>query len=600
MLGVRLVLITLVLLVLGMIGFAITPPAGRNRSFAQPQLPGPGIPAPANPGAANPADPPAVADPPPIRKPVQVLGDLRFAASNGVTAVALSPDAKLFATGGNAGYRFSSSKDVKSLSPVFLWDAATGKQIARLDGHEKLVNRIVFAPDSQTLYTGGSVSTPTISEPDQVLRVWDCAHHKQLRRFQATHWSLTPDGRTLLTVESLHGLADGLNPVPARFAIHVWDTQTWKEVWSYDEVGQMLASAAITPDGRSIACGTLDGKVRMWDRTTSKEHPALAGMKESVHLLAFSPDGKTLAAASEWAFSGEQVRPVVLWDWAAGRELRRLNGHTAAILTVVFTPDGKHIITGSRDRTARAWEAATGEEAARLSQDRWGYVHCLSVSADGKTVYVADGGLRPRFVDFASRKEIALDPPIAKPPVTLPFPTAGELPSSRWVDHECAIPGSQVLRTGPGDQDWGVRLVDLPSGKTVRHFAAGWVVVFDCTPDGKTLATYGHLARDGSHRATAVQLWDIATGKQVGTVGSNDPRPDYALRFSPDGKLLAVRHHGGTVGLWDVATGKQVLRLEADGWWPGPFTFSRDGRFLVSGSKDSPLLVVWDISTDGK
>jgi WD40 repeat protein len=362
----------------------------------------------------------------------------------------------------------------------------------------------------------------------------------------------------------------------------------------------MLASAAITPDARWIACGTHDGKVRIWDRTTDKEHGALTGMKENVHLLAFSPDGKTLAAASEWAFSGEQVRPVVLWDWVAGQELRRLQGHTAAILTLVFTPDGKHLLTGGRDLTGRVWGVATGEEVARVSRDRWGYVNCLTVSADGKTIYVADGGLRPRFVDFPSRKEIALEPPVASHPSPLPFPIAGELPSSKWADHECRLPGGQVMRTVTGDLDWGVRLVDLSSGKTVRHFAKGWVVVFDCTPDSKMLATYGHPARDGGHRATAVQLWDIATGKQIGTVGSNDPRPDYALRFSPYGKLLAIRHHGGTVGLWDVGTGKEVLRLDADGWWPGPFTFSKDGRSLVSGSKDSPLLLVWDISTDGK
>lgn len=193
-----------------------------------------------------------------------------------------------------------------------------------------------------------------------------------------------------------------------------------------------------------------------------------------------------------------------------------------------------------------------------------------------------------------------LKPPVANQPPPPPFPTAGELPCSRWVDHECRLPGGQVTRSETGDLDWGVRLVDPASGKTVRHFAKAWVVVFDCTPDGKTLATYGHIARDGSHHATAVQLWEIATGKQIGAVGTNDPRPDYALRFSPDGKRLAVRHHGGTIGLWDVVTGKEVLRLDADDWWPGPFTFSNDGRFLVSGSKESPVLLVWDISTDAK
>lgn len=108
-------------------------------------------------------------------------------------------------------------------------------------------------------------------------------------------------------------------------------------------------------------------------------------------------------------------------------------------------------------------------------------------------------------VDFGSRKEIALEPPVANQPTPLPFQTAGQLPSSRWGDHECELPGGQLMRSGTGDLDWGVRLIDLPSGKTVRHFATGWVFVFDCSPDGKTLATFGHPARDGGHRATAVR-----------------------------------------------------------------------------------------------
>jgi len=65
--------------------------------------------------------------------------------------------------------------------------------------------------------------------------------------------------------------------------------------------------------------------------------------------VAFSPDGQTLA-------SGSDDTTVRLWQVSDGTLLRTLEGHTDTVLSVAFSPDGQTLASGSWDRTVRLWE----------------------------------------------------------------------------------------------------------------------------------------------------------------------------------------------------------------------------------------------------
>ena len=67
--------------------------------------------------------------------------------------------------------------------------------------------------------------------------------------------------------------------------------------------------------------------------------------------MAFSPDGSTLA-------SGSLDETIRLWDAVSARSQVILEGHGDAIRSVVFSPDGNTLASGSYDKTIRLWDTA--------------------------------------------------------------------------------------------------------------------------------------------------------------------------------------------------------------------------------------------------
>jgi hypothetical protein len=79
------------------------------------------------------------------------------------------------------------------------------------------------------------------------------------------------------------------------------------------------------------------------------EKNRLQGHKGSVNSVSYSPDGKTLA-------SGSFDKTVKLWEVETGKLLQTLKGHEGFVNSVSYSPDGKTLASGSWDNTVKIWD----------------------------------------------------------------------------------------------------------------------------------------------------------------------------------------------------------------------------------------------------
>jgi WD40 repeat protein len=139
---------------------------------------------------------------------------------------------------------------------------------------------------------------------------------------------------------------------------------------------------AVSPDGKWIATGAYDQKIRLWDTATGKEIALLKGHNGAVNGLSFRPDGKVLASASA-------DRTVKLWSIPNGQRLDTLSQPTKEQTSVVFSADGKTLFAAGGDNRIRMWaiSAAAKEGTNKILTSRFaheGGLLNLALSADGK------------------------------------------------------------------------------------------------------------------------------------------------------------------------------------------------------------------------
>ena len=239
-----------------------------------------------------------------------------------------------------------------------MWEAASGRELAVLEGHRSVVWSVAWSPDGGRLLSGGA---------DGTLRLWEVASGRvsavlEGHKGQVLSVAWSQDGARLLS-----GGEDG--------TVRLWEVASGQVLRVHLGHKGVVASVAWSPDGAKLLSGGADGTLRLWELASGEMLAGLQGHKDWVWSVGWSPDGARL-------LSGGDDGTLRLWEVASGRELAVLEGHKGQVWSVAWSPDGARLLSSGEDGTVRLWEVASGRMLAGL-QGHKDWVRKLGWSPDG-------------------------------------------------------------------------------------------------------------------------------------------------------------------------------------------------------------------------
>ena len=284
--------------------------------------------------------------------------------------------------------------------------------------------------------------------------------------------------------------------------------------------------------------------------------------------ITFSPDGKLLATASS-------DRSAKLWNARSGEFLREFSQPEGRIQQVNFSPDGRFLVTASQGGTAGLWNVATGGRVHLLCCPD-NFVESASFSPDGRFVVIASLDRTARVYETLNGRQTMLLAGHEDSVLAAEFSPNGERVLTASADGTARVwdPGTadhlgvRGRHSGPvrtasfspngrlilsAGDDGYARLWPTRGGKAVKEFRQGRAIT------GAVFSGDGSLIATASPNDRAVRVWSATSGSELYRIAGNRPQ---RVLFSPKSGLLLVT---------DAAGASRTYALRMDGrrrLWP--------------------------------
>lgn len=340
-------------------------------------------------------------------------------------------------------------------------------------------------------------------------------------------------------------------------SVRAWDPRTGQLVASLTG-GATTLSAVVSPDGKRIACCSVDRRLTIRDLETGAEIRLLGGEGSRCVACAWSPDGTLLLAALE----DGSLSVFDTSGAAPGREVIR--GESAA-RACAWSAEGDRAATAVHE-LIRVSEVATGKLVAALRAS--GDVRCCVWSPQAPAL-----GIITR-----SRNELC---------VWQSDHDLGATALARGDFEVCAWrpDGRQIAA---GAVDGSVHVFSPFATREVRTMEAhaGGVRALALTPDGRRALSGG---REG-----VLRVWDVDTGRCLGALPAHRGEIR-AVALAADGRFAVSAGVDDDIHVWDVESGSH-LRSLAGARSARALALSRDARTVIAGGDDRTIHV-WEAAT---
>jgi WD40 repeat protein/serine/threonine protein kinase len=447
----------------------------------------------------------------------------------GLTAMALSPDGRVLASG--SGFEDPS---------IRIWDAATGRLLARLDGHTSWVCKLTFTKDGRRLISAAT---------DQSIRFWDTGtwnetkvlrgHNDEVHAVAISEAaqllaSAGKDGNLMLWQEDGKSATDGYHHLPENLG--------YDKVLPLDQARMLLLPQGQPPEIMDVrgdstpvllpwigSSTNVMGKfgtnlLCLWNGTNQIRVGELRGaellQRGAVTLdSAARPSGAAYNPARQllaWSEGTNSASLYVASFATPGRRIE-LRSDVAGGVPVSFSEDGSYLAAATQNpRSLRVWNVENGQIVASHE------------GQFGDAVFAAGGRVLVVVVTMGNNHEIEFH----------------DLLHPGQTPHR--VPGRHLSRT-----------LDVPAngGMVASSTDGGEVRLFDPVKGALIEAIHGHL--NGA----------------------------FGIAFSPDGRRL-ISASGGreAVKLWDVGTRQELLTLAGTGSYLEAARWSADGDVILAGA----------------